>query len=95
MGLNDKESKKQEISTLEAYKVAINIIKALSEGGTIYEAHGFYTHQDGSVTIEPTLRIELMFIEKSTVQLIVDRLKTAFNQESIAVQDENVTTALW
>ena len=95
MGLNDKDTKNQKISTVEAYKIAINIIKAFTEGGTIFEAHGFYTHQDGSVTIEPTLRIELMFIEKSTVQAIVNQLKTAFNQESIAVQDENVTTALW
>lgn len=38
VGLNDKESKQQEISTIDAYKVVSNLITSNFEGGTISEA---------------------------------------------------------
>jgi hypothetical protein len=38
VGLNDKETKKQEISTLDAYKIAINILTKYFNGATITEA---------------------------------------------------------
>lgn len=95
MGLNDKDSKRQEVSTLEAYKIAMNIIKKHCDGGTIFEADGFYTHDDGSIVIEKTLRIELMFIDKATAKKVVEELKTTFNQESIAVQQETINSDLW
>lgn len=93
VGLNDKDSKKQEISTVEAYKVLQNILLSNNvEGATIFEAVGIYTHEDKTVIIENTLRIELVFIEKSTVKAIVDTIKTVLNQESVFVQYEVVNT---
>lgn len=95
MGLNDKETKTQLVSTLEAYKITMNIIKRYCDGGTVSEALGFYTHENGSVVTENSLRIELLFIDKTTCKSIVDALKVAFNQESIAVQCEVVNSELW
>lgn len=95
LGLNDKDSKVQEISTLEAYKIVSNLISADFDGGTIFEARGIYKHEDGQIVTETTLRIELLFAEPQKVKNLVDTLKKLFNQESIAVQQEVINSQLW
>lgn len=95
MGLNDKDAKVQLVSTLEAYKLVTNLLTSYTDGATIFEADGIYKHDDGTIVTEKTLRIELMFIDRSTVKTIVDMLKKLFNQESIAVQHEVVESELW
>lgn len=95
VGLNDKDSKVQEITTLEAYKIINNLLLAYTDGATIFEAVGIYKHDDGSFVTENTLRIELMFIEKSAVKEIVENIKKILNQESVAVQREVVESELW
>lgn len=95
LGLNDKDTKTQLVSTLEAYKVVTNVLKTYTDGATIYEARGIYKHDDGTFTTENTLRIELLFVERETVKTIVDILKQVLNQESIAVQHEVVESELW
>lgn len=95
LGLNDKDTKVQKIATVEAYKVAMNILSQFVEGATIFEANGMYTHKNGTMTIEKTLRIELLFTDEETVKKIVAMLKTVFNQESIAVQKEVINSNLW
>ena len=95
LGLNDKDSKVQEVSTLEAYKIATNIINRMFDGATIFEAKGVYKHDDGSVVIENTLRIELLFADKNDVKKLVEDLKRIFNQESVAVQTEEIVSELW
>ena len=94
LGLNDKDKKKQLISTVEAYKIANNILLHYTDGATIFEANGIYKHDDGSYVIEKTLRIELLFIKDETVEKIIKDLKTSFNQESIAVQKESINSYL-
>ena len=95
VGLNDKDSKVQEIATLEAYKIINNLLLTYTDGATIFEAVGIYKHEDGSFVTENTLRIELMFIEKKAVKEIVDNIKRLLNQESVAVQREIVESELW
>lgn len=95
MGLNDKDSKRQEISTLEAYKVTTNMLAATFGGGTIFDAEGIYKHDDDTVVIEKTLRIEILFAELPAVRAFVAELKKVFNQESIAVQHEQINSDLW
>ena len=95
LGLNDKDTKTQKIDTLEAYKTLCNLLKSYNvEGFTVYNAHGFYVHDDGSFTVENTLKIELMFIDEITVDDIIKQLKIIFNQESIIKQVEKVTSEL-
>ena len=95
LGLNDKDTKTQQITTVEAYKIVSNLISADFDGGTIFEAKGIYKHEDGQIVTETTLRIELLFAEKMQVKNLCDTLKKLFNQESIAVQEEIINSELW
>jgi hypothetical protein len=91
LGLNDKITKKQEINTLAAYKVLYNYFK----GATITEATGFYKHNDGTVIIEKSLKIELLDFENNLdLDQIIRDLKVMFNQETIAVETNNINSFL-
>lgn len=94
-GLNDRITRRQEIATLEAAKMVRNACLAHADGATIYEADGIYRHSDGTFVTEKTLRVELMMVEESTVRRIVEMLKALLNQESIAVQQQEIMSALW
>lgn len=94
VGLNDKDTKVQKIDTIEAYKVIENLLVNKVDGGTIFEASGVYKHEDGKVVIEKTLRVEIMFATDEQIKEIVEYLKIVLNQESIAVQKEEVTSEL-
>lgn len=94
VGLNDKDTKVQKINTLEAYKIVNNIVMQYTNGATIYEANGIYKHNDGTIVIEKTLRIELMFINREIVNKIIDILKRVLNQESIVLQIEKINSEL-
>lgn len=95
VGLNDKDSKVQEIEELEAYKIVRNLLLNFTDGATVFSAMGIYKHEDGTFVTEKTFRIELLFVEKPTVKEIVNQLKVLLNQESIAVQREVVESELW
>ena len=95
MGLNDKDTKVQVISTIEAYKVVSNIIAKDFGGGTIFEAQGIYKHDDGKIVFEKTLRIEILFAEEPQIKALVAELKKIFNQESIAVHVDDLNSDLW
>ena len=86
LGLFDQNSKTQEISTLDAYKVASNLLVEIIGFGTITEAMGVYTHDDGTIVQEPTLRIEVSNVEIEPMKRLALALKSAFNQESIGFE---------
>ena len=95
IGLNDKESKIQVINTLEAYKILMNLVRAAGyDGATISEATGFYTHESGEITIEKTLRIEILFADENKTRTFAEAAKRALNQESIAIQRESIVSDL-
>lgn len=95
LGLNDKDTKTQKIDTLEAYKMLCNIIKRYNiEGFTVYNANGFYVHQDGTFTVENTLKVELMFVDSKTIDELIKECKIVFNQECIIKQVEEVTSEM-
>ncbi len=90
VGLKDKNSKRQEIDTLDAYKIARNIAAPLFERITITEGHSIYRHDDGSPVIEVLLIIEIFAVEKEQVKQYAELLKVALNQENITAQFERV-----
>ena len=94
LGLNDKDTKKQKINTIEAYKIVNNVVNNYCDGATIYECQGIYKHDSGEVVFEKTLKIELMFVDRVTVVALVKDLKKIFNQESIVLQKEIVESEL-
>ena len=95
-GLNDKETKKQEISTETAYKIIFKALQNNSvEGATLTEAKGFYTHNNGDIVIENSIKIELLFIEYSTVKNIAEELRINLNQEAVIIESIELNSELW
>jgi hypothetical protein len=92
IGLFDKETKHQEISTIDAYKVTSNIFASITGGATITEAVGVYTHNDNSIVIEPSLRCEIFGATDKQIFAAADQIKTALNQESIALEESEVNS---
>ena len=92
VGLNDKDTKLQRIDTMEATKIATNIICNYADGCTIYNAAGIYKHENGELVIENTLKIELIECHIETVKTIIAALKAALNQESIILQTETIVS---
>ena len=95
IGLNDKDTKTQQISTIEAYKIIYNLLQSVKyEGATISESTGFYTHENGVIVIEKSLRVEILFATMDKTESFINLAKIALNQESIALQVENITSFL-
>lgn len=95
VGLNDKETKKQEITTAEAEEHIKAITREAFEGATISLAYGVYKHENGVQVTETTIRIEVVFVEEELVRDYVKDLKEFFNQESIMVTAVETTTEFW
>lgn len=95
VGLNDKDTKLQEVNTLDAYKMVSNLIGV---GCTITEGRGIYKHEDGTVVSEVSLIVELLdfdnTLSKEWVKSKVEQIKTILNQESVAVQEQEVVSEL-
>lgn len=87
IGLNDKDTKQQEILTTDAYKIVGD--------RTITEGKGLYTHTDGTRVLETMLFVQIIdFSGDLDIGPIVELLKTALNQEAIAVIREQVDSKL-
>lgn len=87
VGLLDKDTKAQEVNTLDAFKVASNIFAQTTGGATITEGRGVYTHEDGTVIIEPTLVCTIYGGEMRDIKVAADAIKVALNQESVAIEE--------
>lgn len=93
LGLNDKDTKVQMISTLDAYQITVNILNSKGINAfTIRECKGFYTHEDKTTTIETTLNIILVDVKKAQVQETIEQLKNTFNQESVMLTSQRIAT---
>lgn len=92
VGLNDKDTKIQKIDSIEAYKIVENTLlnNGLS-GYTIYQGKGLYKHDNGDITQENTLIIEMIFTTEEIVNKIIKILKQVLNQESILKQVQEIT----
>ena len=89
IGLNDKDSKKQEVSTRRAKEKTIEILNNNNITGlTMYEVMGVFKHEDGFITYEKSLKVELLEVEKNDVLKSIEELKRALNQESILFEEE-------
>ena len=100
LGLNDKDSKKQEIETDVCKQVLLYTMLNQRLDGTIIEAQGVYTHENDTVTVENSFKIELLcFMDEKEfmgkIRKIVNYLKAALNQESVAVVREYINSELW
>lgn len=90
IGLNDKETKVQEISTENARKIIENIFYKNTEGCTIFNGSGIYKHENGYKVKENTLIVECFEMRENEIYFICEYLKKALNQESIAVNIQEI-----
>lgn len=90
IGLNDKETKAQKISTLEAADIINRLTLQYYGGATISNARGIYTHEDGRVVCEETIRVEVLDASEEKNRALAEDLKRVLNQESILVESQSV-----
>lgn len=76
IGLNDKDTKKQEIQTDEAIKIITDLIPI---DFTFSICNGVYTHKDGTKVCEVTIKIE----SRKSLSGYIEQIKKELNQESI------------
>ena len=97
IGLADKDSKLQEVGTLEASRIVERIFCAHGvDGATITEGRGVYVHDSGEVVTENTLLVQVFeFGAPVNVRAVCEDLKTVLNQESIAVERRETESALY
>lgn len=85
IGLNDKNTKTQLITISKAKQLLTNcLLQNNIKRATIYQADGIYTHNNGEV-------VNLLFIDYETVIDFCNALKVSLNQESIALQQIELT----
>jgi len=96
IGLNDKDTKQQEYDTITCYKMIEDVLQKYLEGYTIREnTKGYYKHEDGTETFEKSLDVIILFSNDFAIKVIVDNIKKVLNQETIAVQIEEINSQLW
>ena len=87
IGMNDKTTKKQEKTSKKIKSIIMETLRLYKiEGATIYNANGIYTHTNGEQVNENTFIIELLFVDYNVVVTLCNSLKVLLNQESIALQ---------
>ena len=92
IGLFDKDTKKQKISSDIAIRIVSDIIVNTIGYGTVYQGNGIYTHNNGSIVIEPSI---VFFVDgekdlKDKVKTLAWSIKKALNQESIMLEESVV-----
>ena len=86
LGLNDKDTYEQKISTEDAIDKANQICAAHSGGYTQFTARGGWTNDDGTLGHENTLVYMIYDISESDLKAILDEFIKDFNQSSVLVE---------
>ena len=87
VGLNDKDTKTQFINTQDAFNiVSVKAVKAFGGATITADNKGVYTHDNGEMVYESTIKIDLLFItDTENLENFLRELLKDFNQESILV----------
>lgn len=92
IGLNDKNTERQEIETGAAKNIIANIL--LNQFNifafTMFECSGVYKMEStGNIIFENSIRVEIATDDElTTADAIIAELKNALNQESIMMEKE-------
>ena len=90
IGLNDKDTYEQLISTEDAIEKANQIVARHSGGYTQMTARGGWTNDDGSMGHENTMVYIIYDIDEASLKAMLDELLKEFNQSSILVEKEDI-----
>lgn len=87
IGLNDKDTKQQELTNLDAKaEISAILFKYFPNGFTLQECQGMYRHKDGTVVCENTIKVIIFDYEFVGIFNVLEELKHKLNQECIAVE---------
>lgn len=87
LGLNDKDTKIQEIPTEQALTEVSDFVMQDLGGGSISLVTWLFAHEDGTQIKENSIKIEsLGFREESVFIAFAHRLKAFYNQESVLME---------
>ena len=81
IGLNDECTKTQMINTDDGMLK----VDALVGDCSMSIIQGYFTHADGSMVVEKTIKCEIFGMGDDKVHAIVEQLKLDLNQESILI----------
>jgi hypothetical protein len=96
VGLNDKDTRKQEVTTEKAKRLISRILASNNiEGATFLKAEGLYTYiTDNKTEKENTYKIEVLFATDNQIKNAIENIKATLNQETVAVVKEKVNSSL-
>ncbi len=86
LGLNDKDTYEQMISTEEALDKANQICAKHAGGYTQFSAKGGWTNDDGTMGHENTIVYMLYDISDDDLKALLDELIQEFNQSAVLVE---------
>ena len=92
IGLFDKDTKRQKISTDIAIRIVSDLVVNVIGYGTIHNGNGIYTHTNGQIVVEPSI---VYFVdgeeeEESKIKSLAWMIKKALNQESVMLEESAV-----
>lgn len=90
IGLNDKDTYTQAISTEEAENTIHTICMQHVDAYTLYHASGYWKDENGIPTKEETLVCVFVGVDQKTVRLIADEVIEALNQNSVLITGERI-----
>jgi hypothetical protein len=85
LGLNDKDSKRQELET-SAAGILSGLLCSRFAGATVTACAGIYTHDNGQQVRENSLSVVLYFVTLEQVRDFAGELCRVFNQESVTIE---------
>ncbi|MDY0291926.1 MAG: DUF3574 domain-containing protein [Desulfuromonadaceae bacterium] len=94
LGLNDKDTKKQKVSTKKATRILFKKLEPLYNGATLTTQRGYYKHANNTVTYENSIKVEIVTDTNTHVKSLIQDLKTTFNQESIIYSEQPLISEL-
>lgn len=96
VGLNDKDSRTQKVSQIQAKKLISRILADNEiEGATFLKAEGLYTYiTDHKTEKENTFKIEILFATDTQIKNAIAQIKQILNQETVAMVKEKVNSSL-
>ena len=95
IGLNDKDSDTQEISTEQAREIVDEICCKYVGGFTAFQAQGGWTDEGGALTKENTLVYMFSYADEAQITAIMDEVIPALNQSVILVHVDTVQSAYY
>lgn len=85
LGLNDKETKRQKISTRRAARILAGLLCERFDGATVQFCKGIYKHENGRQVRENSFNIILYYVDLETVRAFASELCRVFNQETVLI----------